>query len=119
MWFMVLITWFGMGIALANVLAWVLSVAFAYYTNRRWVFESIASGFKVLMREIGTFIACRLGTGILDLAIMMIVGEWLGGRFIPTDSLYLWSLGVKVASNVLVIVLNYVFSKVLIFKKAR
>lgn len=111
-------TYCGVAIAWANVLAWVLSVAFAYYTNRRWVFESTASGFQAVMREIGAFVACRLGTGILDQAIMMLVGAWLGAQLVPDDMLYLWSLGVKVASNVLVIVLNYVFSKVWVFRKA-
>lgn len=110
-------TWLGMAIGWANVVAWLMSVAFAYYTNRRWVFESKVHGLQEIMREIGTFVVCRLGTGLMDQAIMMIGGEWLGPKIIPAAQFYIWSMGLKIASNVLVIVLNYVFSKRVIFKR--
>ncbi len=106
----------GMATAWANVLAWVLSVAFAYYTNRKWVFESVCTGWRAVLREAGAFVACRLGTGVMDQAIMMFGVDYLGVRLVAAESLYLWSLGLKVASNVLVIVLNYVLSRLLVFK---
>ena len=110
-------TWFGMGTGWANALAWVLSVLFAYVTNRRWVFESANTGGKALMREFCSFVACRLGTGLMDQVIMMVGVDVLGPMFVPEPYAYLWSMGLKIASNVLVIILNYIFSKVIIFRK--
>ena len=110
-------TWFGMGTGGANALAWVLSVLFAYFTNRRWVFASDNNTAKAMLKEFASFVACRLGTGVLDQIIMVIGVDVLGPKFIPEPYAYLWSLGLKIASNVLVIILNYVFSKVIIFRK--
>jgi len=91
---------------LANAIAWVVSVLTAYFTNRKWVFESRSHGTQAL-REFGSFVACRIGTGVMD-EIIMVVG---------VDLLHLWRPGVKIFSNVLVVILNYVFSKLFIFKK--
>jgi len=62
---------------------------------------------KSLLYEISTFFACRLGTGILDVAIM----------YVSVDILFFNALIMKILSNVLVIVLNYIFSKLIIFNK--
>ena len=91
---------------LANAIAWVVAVLVAYFTNRKWVFESRSHGTQAL-REFGSFVACRVGTGVMD-EIIMVVG---------VDLLHLWRPGVKIFSNVLVVILNYVFSKLIIFKK--
>ncbi len=92
----------------ATVLAWVLSVAVAYLTNKLWVFESKSFAPEVLWPELGKFVAARAATGLLDLAVMFVCVDMLGWPGTP----------VKLASNVVVIVLNYVFSKLLIFKKS-
>ena len=63
--------------------------------------------WKVLKREVTAFISCRLATGILDIVIM----------FICVDVMEMHALLMKVISNVLVIILNYIFSKLVIFKK--
>ena len=109
----------GMATGWANALAWALSVAFAYYTNRRWVFQSTARGLKAVLREMGAFVACRLGTGLMDQAIMMLGVDGLGPKLIAPEHLYIWGLALKIASNVLVIILNYIFSKLIIFSKKR
>ena len=96
----------GLSTGLANGIAWVLSVLVAYVTNRVWVFESKSRGLDAV-KECAWFFACRLATGVLDEGIMIL----------GVDRLGLWGLGVKVFANVLVIVLNYVFSKLLIFRK--
>ena len=95
----------GLRTWLANAIAWVLSVLVAYFTNRRWVFHSSARGREAL-REFGAFVGCRLGTFALD-EVIVVAG---------VDGLHLWRPGVKVFANVLVILLNYVFSKKLIFR---
>ena len=91
----------------ATVIAWILSVAFAYVTNRIYVFESRSRGLVAILREIGAFVSCRLLTGVMDLAIM----------YICVDLLHFNDLIIKIISNILVIVLNYVASKLLIFRK--
>ena len=146
-----------------NVLDNALCILFAYCTNRAFVFRSRTTG-KAMAKEFGTFVTCRLGTMVLDAAIMIVGGnllaaqgaalmESLFGSFLTVSGSYtgaaasaaasaagvaiiggadgptaifvttlitaqeLWGLCVKVFSNVVVVVLNYVFSKLIIFKK--
>jgi putative flippase GtrA len=150
-----------------NVLDNILCILFAYATNRAFVFNSRTKG-RAMAKEFGAFVTCRLGTMVLDAAIMMIGGNlmaaqgaaWMeglltgvfthlnpetlvgitsttvhttdssaaiaviGGADGPTAVFVaagaaqsLWGLCVKVFSNVIVVVLNYVFSKLIIFKK--
>ena len=91
----------------SNIAAWVLAVTFAYLTNKAWVFESRSWKWEVLRKEVPAFISCRLATGIMDLIIMFICVDILGWH----------AMFMKIISNVLVIILNYVFSKLVIFKK--
>ena len=107
----------GMATGWANALAWVLSVLFAYFTNRRWVFESENRGLSAVLKEFSSFVACRLGTGALDRVIMVAGVDILGPMIVPAEHAYLWSMGLKIASNVLVIILNYIFSKLIIFRR--
>ncbi len=90
----------------STVIAWVLSVAVAYITNKLWVFRSPSFAPAVLWPELGKFVAARGLTGVLDLGIMFVGVDLLGG---PGTAL-------KLGSTVVVVVLNYVFSKWLIFK---
>ena len=146
-----------------NVLDNALCILFAYCTNRAFVFRSKTTG-KAMAKEFGTFVTCRLGTLVLDAAIMIVGGnllaaqgaalmESLFGSFLTVSGSYtgaaasaaasvagvaiiggadgptavfvttritaqeIWGLCVKVFSNVVVVVLNYVFSKLIIFKK--
>ena len=167
-----------------NVLDNIICILFAYCTNRAFVFRSKTQG-KAMAREFGAFVTCRLGTMLLDTAIMLVLGNLLAAQgaalmdelmqgvlsvvahwFGPDtaiqmaasyagtpagvtdgsaaiaviggvggpppdgadghtaifvtglyDAQALWGLAVKIFSNVLVIVLNYVFSKLIIFKK--
>ena len=108
----------GVGSDAANAAAWVLSVLVAYLTNRRWVFQSRTRG-KAMLRELGAFVAGRAATGLLDMGIMHVAVEMLGPRLVPAAYRKLWDMGVKLASNVIVIVLNYVFSKLFIFRGRR
>ncbi len=91
----------------ADVLAWIGAVAFAYITNRIWVFESRVRGFLPITREIATFAGGRVFTLILQEAIMAIFVTVLG------LNKYLF----RIVAAVLVIVLNYVISKLLVFRK--
>ena len=108
----------GMGIHsdIANAAAWIAAVTVAYVTNRIWVFRSEARG-AAMLRELGAFMAGRLLTGVMDQGIMHVATQIVGPRLIPAAWRSLWDMGVKLASNVLVVILNYVFSKLIIFKR--
>jgi len=98
---------FGVQYLFSNAIAWLIAVLFAFVTNRVYVFESKSRDAKVIAREFFSFIGARVFTGLLDMVVM----------FIFVD-LILWNdTLVKIASNILVIILNYLFSKLLIFKK--
>ena len=97
---------FGLSVMASTVIAWFLSVLFAYVTNRKWVFHSEAEGFEAIIKEMVSFFGCRLATGFVDLACM----------FVFVDILHLDDVVIKVIANVIVIVLNYVASKLVIFK---
>ena len=87
------------------------SILFAYFTNRRWVFESRAAG-RAAWREFGSFVACRISTLLLDAGVMYLCVT-LPGR----GEDMAWCMVIKIATNVLVIIINYVLSKWIIFKK--
>lgn len=97
----------SLSVILSTCLAWLVSVLFAYITNKWWVFESKSLRLKAVIQEFLSFTGCRLFTGACDLLIMLIF----------VDSLGMNDLFVKIASNVLVVVLNYIFSKMIIFKR--
>ncbi len=99
----------GFTTVISNVWAWILAVLFAYFTNRRWVFQSDVDlhNIKGILKELISFFSCRLATGILDTAIM----------YVSVDRLFLNDTVMKLLSNMLVIVLNYVASRLVVFKK--
>ena len=97
----------GMPTVPASVASWFVTVIFVYLTNRVWVFHSQAESAAEIAREFMTFMGCRVATGVLDVAIMWVSVDILGWNDIV----------MKVISNMIVIVLNYVASKLVIFKR--
>jgi putative flippase GtrA len=93
----------------ANVIAWVAAVAFAYVTNRIWVFESKRHGLIPIAGEIAAFAGGRVLTLFLQEAIMGVFCTWLGLNE------YIF----KVIAAVLVVILNYFISKLLVFRKSK
>ncbi|MFW6679563.1 GtrA family protein [Lacrimispora sp. AGF001] len=100
---------FLLPVMIGTILAWTIAVSFAYITNRKWVFHSRAKGIKAIIRELFSFFACRLATGAVD---------WLC-MFICVDILKYNDVIIKIAANILVIVLNYIASKLIIFKNSK
>ena len=96
----------GIGTVPSTIIAWVLSVLTAYLTNRSYVFHSEASTKNEILKELVSFFAARLATGGLDLLIM----------YVCVDRMGMNDVVIKFAANVIVVVLNYVFSKLLIFR---
>ena len=97
----------GWSVPVSTAFAWVAAVLFAYVTNRRWVFHSEARTAAEIGRELVSFFSCRAATGLLDIGCMALFVDVLG-----------WNdLLIKALDNVLVIILNYVASRLLIFRK--
>ena len=92
---------------ISNIIAWVVAAIFAYITNRVIVFDSQVNSKKGIAKEIISFFGCRLLTLAVDEAIMIFTVDKLG-----------WNgFLMKVIANIIVIILNFIFSKILIFKK--
>lgn len=98
---------FDLNYLVSNALAWVGAVAFAYVTNRIWVFQSKTRDLHGIFREITTFVSCRVFSGVVDMLIM----------FIGVDLMNMSDSLTKLATQVMVVVLNYIFSKLIIFRK--
>ncbi|MBQ8088838.1 MAG: GtrA family protein [Clostridia bacterium] len=106
----------GLPTAVANALALLLSILFAYYPNRIWVFHSQQRG-RAQWKEFTLFLSSRIATAVLDEAIVVFGVDVLGSRLVSESGMDLWESGVKLFATVLVIIVNYVFSKLMIFKK--
>lgn len=101
------------GIAVSNVISWICAVLFAFVTNKIWVFESRSGDVKTIFGELWKFVASRLLTGAL---------EWFGVPFLVYLGLNQTIFGIdgmlsKLIVSVAVVILNYVFSKIFVFKK--
>ena len=90
-----------------NVWSWVFAVLFAYITNRTWVFQNKAAGRRGIFREIYMFFSGRIFTLAVEELIIYVFITRLGFHAIL----------IKTAAQIIVIVLNYIISKVLVFRK--
>ena len=91
----------------SNAIAWVVAVAFAYLTNKPWVFKSHDWSRQTVIPELTKFVGCRVGSGVLETGIIFLTVDLLG-----------WNGNIwKLVTSVLVVVLNYIGSKLLVFKK--
>ena len=98
---------FNISNAISNIIAWIIGVIFAYITNKIIVFDSKTETKNKLLKEISSFVTCRLLTLIVDELIMIITVDKLGFN----------GLIMKIIANIIVIILNFVLSKLIIFRK--
>ena len=98
---------FKIDVYISNGIAWILAVLFAFVTNKIFVFESKGKTKKETLREMISFFGFRVLSLLFDMVIMYLLIDIIHGNEIVA----------KVVSNVVVIILNYIFSKVFIFKK--
>lgn len=97
----------GLSAAVSNVVAWVAAVAFAYLTNKPFVFRSHDWSAKTVVPELAKFVGSRIASGALETAII----------FVTVDCL-LWNGNImKLVTSVLVVMINYIASKLLVFRK--
>ncbi len=107
---------FGLNISMAvlqaNVWSWICAVLFAFVTNKIWVFQSKNWSAKVVMPELGKFVSARIVTGVLEIiAVPLLVGIGLNQTLFGIEGMV-----AKVIVSVLVVILNYVFSKLIVFR---
>ncbi len=97
----------GLSAAVSNGVAWVFAVAFAYLTNKPFVFQSHDWSMQTVLPELTKFIGCRIGSGAAETGILLVTVDILG-----------WNGNAwKLLTSVLVVVLNYVGSKLLVFSR--
>ena len=91
---------------IANILSWIAGVTFAYFTSRKYVFDSKEQN---RLKEAGKFVMARVVTLLMDMVIM-----WLGVTVLSFNDKIM-----KLISQVVIIISNYVFSKLFVFKKKK
>lgn len=95
---------------IAVIISWIVAVLFAYTTNRKFVFKSKENN---ILKEFSSFIVARIITLVMEMIIM-----WFFITFLKLDT-KLWVAFITLVAQALVIILNYVFSKLFIFKKEK
>ena len=99
--------WWGISSSVSNMIAWVVAVAFAYLTNQPFVVRNHDWSAKTVVPELTKFVACRVGSGALETVILLVTVDWLA-----------WDGNImKLVTSVLVVILNYIASKLLVFRK--
>lgn len=102
---------FAFSVQISTMLAWLIAVLFAYITNKIFVFESKQETALLLLKEFLLFIAARIFSGIFEFSAMTIL--------VKDDTEKQTEMIIKVIVTILVIVLNYVFSKLIVFAKKK
>lgn len=99
--------WLSLSAAVSNMIAWVVAVAFAFVTNKPIVFKSHDWSWGVVWPELVKFVSCRVASGVLETLLLLIFVDILGFH----------DLWMKLVTSILVIILNYIGSKFLVFRK--
>ena len=86
---------------IATAVAWAVSVLFAFIVNKIFVFQSYNMRPAFVMKEITSFVACRAVSGVMEMVFMIVMVSWI-----------------HIAVSVIVVIVNYVFSKLFIFRKS-
>lgn len=102
-----LFNWADLSATLSNAIAWVVAVTFAFVTNKPFVFASYDWHPKTVLPELAKFVGCRIGSGFAETIILFVTVDyfqWNGNAW-------------KILTSVLVVILNYIASKLLVFRK--
>ncbi|MCI8999728.1 MAG: GtrA family protein [Clostridia bacterium] len=94
---------------ISNIISWIIAVIFSYVTNKLFVFESKIEGKRKLVKEFVTFILSRIFTLVLETLIL----------YMMVDLMNMNDRMVKVIAQIIVILMNYILSKLIIFKKKK
>ena len=97
----------GLSASVSNVIAWCVAVLFAFLTNKPFVFESKDWSSKTVVPEFTKFVGTRVASGLLETLILLVAVDMLGWNGV------IW----KLVTNVIVVILNYIGSKLLVFRR--
>ena len=116
-----------MSVTVGNILSWICAVAFAFVTNKLWVFESKKWSPKLVIKEAASFVAARVGSGCIQWfgvpllnyktgfdELFMSIATHLGLTF---EFLFVEGIYSKILTEIIVVILNYFFSKFFVFSK--
>jgi putative flippase GtrA len=99
-------------VSIANVLSWICAVLFAFVTNKLWVFQSKEWAFRIMIPEFLKFVTARLATGVMEIVgVPLLVYLGLDQKIAGIEG-----MAAKVLVSIVVIILNYVLSKLLVFR---
>lgn len=101
-----LYNWILLSAAVSNIIAWLFAVVFAFLTNKPFVFKSYDWSRTVVIPELVKFVGCRIGSGIVETVMIWLFADMLA-----------WNGNwVKIITSIIVVIVNYVGSKWLVFK---
>lgn len=122
--YMAFVRWCGIGDFLSNILSWIVGVVFAFAVNKWFVFRSRGLGLRTIVWELGSFTGSRIFTGVIAWVLFPIINAtaigtwsldfWILGAILGTSG-----MGAKIITSLIEIVLNWVLSKHLVFKKGQ
>lgn len=92
---------------ISNIISWIISVSFAYVTNKLYVFNSKDENKDLVIKEFITFVNCRLTSGVIEMILL----------FLLVDMIKVNDIISKLVIGVIVVVLNFIFSKIFVFQK--
>lgn len=101
--------------SVANVLSWIITILFAFVTNKLWVFNSKSWKGSLVIKELGAFVGARLLTGVIEwggVPLLMIIG-------FDQPILGIEGMVAKILISIIVVILNYVFSKLFVFRNKK
>ena len=99
--------WAEQTATISNICAWIAAALFAFITNKSLVFSSKSWSFRVLLKEIFAFFSCRLLTGVMETLALFVFVDYLGMNSI------IW----KIAISFVVVIINYIGSKLFVFRQ--
>ena len=106
---------------ISNILSWILAVAFAFVTNKLWVFRSKNTEKKVIFRELFSFVTARILSLLIEEGGLWLLIDVLNMGKMQSFKIFSFTVNgnllAKVIMQVVVVILNYIFSKFIIFKK--
>ena len=98
----------GVDYRISTAAAWLVSVLFAFGVNKIFVFQSYDLHLKFVVKEMISFTACRAASGVMEMVLMVIMVSWLNmDEYVS-----------KILVSIVVVIVNYVFSKLFIFRKS-
>ena len=104
---------FGMAVTPGNIISWVVAVTFAFVTNKLWVFQSKSWAFPLWLKEAGAFYAGRVFSGLIELVgVPLLIKAGIDQPLFGVEG-----FAAKLIVTVVGIILNYILSKFLIFRK--